>query len=150
MDLTRNVGNFLCLLEWFSEAQLLYPTSSNDKEVGCLLSDSCKTQILCNYAFEVFEDEIHNKNKNRYSNFHRYTEAKSLFVLSVERKASKMNKSSETKESKDNSSGAANARNYKNKESRQKKKYQKSNINSSANKKIREVHPLRTGCSLCN
>ena len=63
MDPAHNVGTFICLLEWFSEAKLLYPTISNYKEVGCLFSDSCRNQILCYYAFELFEDEIHNMNK---------------------------------------------------------------------------------------
>ena len=41
--------------------------------------------------------------------------AKSVFILSEERKNSNMNKISENKKSKDNSSGAANAGNNKNK-----------------------------------
>ena len=64
MDPTYNFGIFLRLLEWFSEAQLLYPPISNYKEVGCLFSDSCKKHILWYYAFEMFEDEIHNMNKD--------------------------------------------------------------------------------------
>ena len=63
MDPTHNVGIFLRLLKRVSEAQLLYPTIRNDEEVGCLFSDSCNNQILLNYAFELFEDEIHNMNK---------------------------------------------------------------------------------------
>ena len=113
MDPTHNVGTFLRLLEWFSAAQLLYPKTSNDKEVGCLFSDSRKKQILRNYAFKLSEDEIHNTNKTWYSDFHRYTEANSVSILSEEIKASKMNKISETKKSKDNSSVAANAGNNK-------------------------------------
>ena len=46
-----------------SEAQLLYPKISNEEEVGCLLSNSRKKQILWNYAFELFDDEIHNMKK---------------------------------------------------------------------------------------
>ena len=46
MDLTHNFGTFLHLLEWFSEAQLLYLAIINDKEVGCLFSDYPKKQIL--------------------------------------------------------------------------------------------------------
>ena len=53
-----------------------------------------------------------------------YTEAKSVFILAEERKASNMNKSSETKMSKDNSSWAANTGNNNNKESQKKKKDQ--------------------------
>ena len=34
MDPTHNVRTFLHLLKWFSEAQILYLTISNDKEVG--------------------------------------------------------------------------------------------------------------------
>ena len=113
MDPTHNVGTFLRLLEWFPESQLLYPTISNEKEVGRLLSDSRKKHIPWNYAFKLFKDEIHNMNKTRYSDFHTYTEAKSAFILAEERKASKMNKSLETKKSKDNSSLAANAGNNK-------------------------------------
>ena len=121
MDLTDNVGTFLRLLEWFSEAQLLYPTIINDKEVGCLFSGSLKNQILCSYGFEMLEDEIHNMNKTQYSDFHTYTKAKSVSILDEEIKSSKTNKSSETKNSKDNRSGAANAGKNKNKESNQKK-----------------------------
>ena len=73
-------------------------------------------------------------NKTRYSDFHTYTEAKSVFMLSEERKDSKMNKISETKKSKENSSGAAKAVNNTNKWSRQNKKDQQSNTNSSVNK----------------
>ena len=106
MDPTHNVGTFLRLIEWFSESQLLYPTISNYKEVGRLFSDSRKKHIPWNYAFKLFMDEIHNMNKTRYSYFFTYTEAKSVFILAKERKASKMNKSSETKKSKDNCSVA--------------------------------------------
>ena len=90
----RLVGTFPRLLEWFSEAQLLYPTIGNNKEVGFLFSGSCKKQIIWNYAFELFEDGIHNMNKTRYRDFHTYTEAKSVFILAEEIKASNMNKSS--------------------------------------------------------
>ena len=99
-----------------------------------MFSDSCKNQILWNYAFDLFEDEIHDMNKTRYSNFHTYTEAKNKFILAEERKSIKINKSSETKNPKDNSSGATNPGNNKNKESMQKKNYQQSNTNSSINK----------------
>ena len=46
MDPTHNVGTFLCLLEWFSEVQLLYPTISSYKYIICLLYDSQKKQII--------------------------------------------------------------------------------------------------------
>ena len=97
---THNVGKFLCLIKWFSEAQILYPTIYNDKEVGYLFSDYRNKQILWNCDFELLEDEICNMNKNRYSEFHTYTEDKSAFVLAEEIKSSKTNKSSETKKSK--------------------------------------------------
>ena len=70
-----------------------------------------KKQILWNYAFDLFEDEIYNMNKICYINFHTYTEAKSAFILSEERKSSKINKSSDMKKSKDNSTGVANSEN---------------------------------------
>ena len=92
MDPTHNVGKFLRLLEWFSEAQLLYPKIRNYKEVGCLLSNCRKKQILWNYAFDLFKGEIHNMNKTRCGYFHTYTEAKSVFILAEERKASKTKK----------------------------------------------------------
>ena len=111
MDPNHNVRTFLHLLGWFSEAHILYPKISNDKEVGCLLSDSHKKQIIWNFYFKLFEDEIHNMNKTCYSDFHTYTEDKSVFILSEEIKYSKTNKSSETKNSKYNSYGAANAGN---------------------------------------
>ena len=97
---THNVRTFLCLLEWFSEAQLLYPKISNDKEVKCLFYDYHKKQILWNYAFKLFKDEIHNMYKILYINFHIYTEAKNVSILAEERKASKMNKIPENKKSK--------------------------------------------------
>ena len=81
MDLNHNPRTFLRLIEWFSEAQLLYPTIKNNKEVVCLFSDYCKKKIIWNYFFYLFEDEIQNMNKNCYSNFHKYTEAKSAFIL---------------------------------------------------------------------
>ena len=99
-----------------------------------MFSDSCKKQILWNYDFDLFEDEIHNMNKTRYRNFHTYTEDKNKFILSEERKSIKTNKSLETKKPKDNSSGVSNPGNNKNKESMQKKKDQQSNTNSSINK----------------
>ena len=136
MDLTRNIGKFLRLLEWFSEAQLLYPTISNYKEVGCLFSNFRKKQILWNYAFDLFKVDIHNMNKTRYGYFHTYNEAKSALILGEERKASKTKKSSENKESKGNSSRLTNAENNKIKESKQKKNDQQSNNNSSANKNL--------------
>ena len=49
--------------------------------------------------------------KTCYSDFHTYTEDKSVFILSEEIKYSKTNKSSETKNSKYNSYVAANAGN---------------------------------------
>ena len=52
-------------------------------------------------------------NKTCCSNFRTYTEAKSAFILSEERKVNKVNKISETKKSKDNSSVAANVVNNK-------------------------------------
>ena len=70
MDLTHNVGTCLRIIEWFSEAQLLYLTVSNYKEVVCLFSDSCKKQILWNYDFCLFEDEIRNMNKTCHIDFH--------------------------------------------------------------------------------
>ena len=63
MDPTHNIGKFLRLLEWFSEAHLLYPTIIKNKEVGCLLYDSFKNQILWNYDFDLFVYEIQNMNK---------------------------------------------------------------------------------------
>ena len=129
---THNVGTFLRLLEWFSEAQLLYPTIINNRESGCLLYDSWNKQILWNYSLELFQDEINNVNKNHYGDFHIYTEAKSAFILAEERKSIKTNKSSETKKSKDNISRAANS--GKNKESKKKKKDHQINTNSSVNK----------------
>ena len=92
MDTTHNAGTFLRLLEWFSESQLLYPNISNNKEVGCLLSDKYKKHDLWYYLFNLFEDEIHNMNKTCYRNFHTYTEFKGAFILSEEQKTSKMNK----------------------------------------------------------
>ena len=98
-----------------------------------MLSDLHKKQIIWNYAFNLFEDEIHNMNKTRYSDFHTYVEAKSEFILSEKRKASKTNKISETNNSKDNSYGVANTRNIKNKEFKQKKRDHEINRNSSSN-----------------
>ena len=92
MDPTHNVGTFICLLWWFSEAQILYPNIINDKEVGCLFSDTHKKHILCNYTFYLFKYDIHNMNKIRYSNFRTYTEAKSACILAEERKTSKVNR----------------------------------------------------------
>ena len=63
MDPTHNVGTFLRLLKWFSEAQILYPTIGNDKEVGYLFFGSCKNHILWNYDFKPFEEDINNMNK---------------------------------------------------------------------------------------
>ena len=57
MDPTHNVRTFLHLLKWFSEAQILYLTISNDKEVGWLFSDYRKKHILWDYAFNMIEDE---------------------------------------------------------------------------------------------
>ena len=96
--------------------------------------DSRKKQIIWNYVFEMFEDEIHNMNKTRYSDIRTYTEAKSMSILSKERKSKKVNKSSDNKKPRENSSGASNAGNNKNKKSNQKKKYQQSNMTSSGNK----------------
>ena len=64
MDPTNNVRIFLRLIECFSEAQILYPTISNNREVGCLFSDSFTKEVLWNYASELFKDEINNMNKN--------------------------------------------------------------------------------------
>ena len=47
-----------------------------------------KNKILWNYDFDIFEDEIYNMNKICYINFHAFTEAKSAFILSEERKSS--------------------------------------------------------------
>ena len=68
--------------------------------------------------FRMSEEEIHNMNKNCYSNLNTYTEDRNAFILPEDIKDSKANKSSETKKSKDNSSGAANTGNNKNKESK--------------------------------
>ena len=78
---TNIVGIFLCLLEWFSKAQLLQPTRINEKVVGCLFYDSSKNHILWNDAFKLFEDVIYNKNKTQYRYFHTHTETKSAFIL---------------------------------------------------------------------
>ena len=51
MDLAHNVGKFLQLLEYFSEAHLLYPMISDNKEAVCSFSDSHKKQILRYCAF---------------------------------------------------------------------------------------------------
>ena len=63
MNPTYNVRKFLCLLKCFSETQLLYLKISNDKEFGCLFSNSSKKQILWNYAFKLLKDEIYNMSK---------------------------------------------------------------------------------------
>ena len=60
---THNVGTFFHLLKWFPEAQILYQTISNIKEFGYLLPNFQKKQILWNYSFKMFEDEIHNLNE---------------------------------------------------------------------------------------
>ena len=133
MDPTHNVRTFLCLIKRFSEAQHLHLEIRNDKGVGCLFYDSCKKQILWKYAFELFEDLIHNSNKTHYRDIHTYTEPKSVLTLSEEIKASQMNKNSETKNSNDNSSGAANTVNNKTKDYNQKKKDHQSSNNSSTN-----------------
>ena len=75
--------------------------------------DYFQKQIIWNYDFDLFKDEIHNMNKKRYSNFHSYTEANSAFILAEERKTSKMNKIPDIKKSKENSTGAANGGNNK-------------------------------------
>ena len=80
-------------------------------------------------------------NKTQYSDLHKYTEAKSTWILAEERKYSDMNKTSETEQSKDNSSREVCANKNKNKESKKKKKYQKSNTNSSINKKFPRSAP---------
>ena len=136
MGMTHNVGTFLSLIKWFSEAQLIYPNISNNREVGLFLSGIRKEQILWNYSSGVFEDEVHNINKTCYRYFHTYTEDKGAFVVAEERKSSKMNKISYAKKSKDNSAGAANAGNNKAKYSKQKKNYQHSNNNSRGNKNV--------------
>ena len=97
-----------------------------------MFSDLRKNKILRNYYFELFEDKIHNTNKTRYINFHRYTKAKSESILPKERKSIKTNIIPETKKSKDKSSGAANDK--KKKESNQKKKDQNINNKSRGNK----------------
>ena len=58
MDMTHNVDKFFHILKWFSEAKLLYPNISKDKEVGFLFPDACKNQIIWNYAFGVFEEKF--------------------------------------------------------------------------------------------
>ena len=93
-----------------------------------------KKQIVWNYEFELFEDEIHNMNNTCYSDLHTCTESKSAFILAEEQKTNKTNKISDTKKSKENIAEAANAGNNKAKEFKQKKKDQKSNKNSSVNK----------------
>ena len=71
-----------------------------------------RSRLLVIWIFqEELEDEIHNMNKTWYRKFHTYTEAKSMFIIAEEIKASMMNKSPETKNSKYNSYGAANAGN---------------------------------------
>ena len=81
MHPTHNVGTFLWLLKWFSDAQHLYPNISKEKFVGCLFSDTRKNQIIWNYDLKLFEDEIYNTNKARYRFLHTYTEAKGAFIL---------------------------------------------------------------------
>ena len=73
-----------------------------------------------------------------------------MFILSEERKSSKINKISETKKSRYTSSGAANAGNNKNKEYNQKKNTSRVITTLSVKKYVLEVHPLQTGWSLCN
>ena len=52
--------------------------------------------ILCNYVFELFEDNNHNVNENNYRDFHKYTKAKGTFIISEKRDTRNMNKSSDT------------------------------------------------------
>ena len=92
--------------------------------------------ILCNYAFNISEDEIHDMNKTLYRNFRAYTEAKCAFVIAEEIKAIKMNKISETYKSKEKNSGAANFGNNK-----KNNKDHQSNSNSSVDKTLpRRAH----------
>ena len=51
-----------------------------------------KNKILWNYDFDIFEDGIYNMNKSCYINLHKFAESKSAFILSEERKSSKINK----------------------------------------------------------
>ena len=55
MDLTHNVGTFIHRIKWFSEVQLLYPKTSNDKTFGYLFSDTLKKKILCDCYFDIFK-----------------------------------------------------------------------------------------------
>ena len=80
-----------------------------------MFSDFLKKKILWNYYFELFGDEINNINKTHYSDFHTYTETKSVFILSEEQKSIKMNKISETNKSEDNSYVASKSGNNNNK-----------------------------------
>ena len=89
MDPSHNISVFLRLLDWFSEAQLLYPKLDGDEEVGSLFTQTRKTNILWNYAFENFKDEINNMNKTRASDFRTFQEAKDAFLLAEERKNKK-------------------------------------------------------------
>ena len=50
--------------------------------------------------FRMSEEEIHNMNKNCYSNLNTYTEDRNAFILPEDIKDSKANKSSETKSQK--------------------------------------------------
>ena len=67
---THIIGTLIDLLGCFSEAQLIHPIISNDKEVGYLLYDYINNKVLWNYDFKMYEDEIHNTNKTRYSQVH--------------------------------------------------------------------------------
>ena len=89
MDPSHNLSTFLRLLEWFSEAQLLYPKVQGDDEVGKLFTSTRKTLILWNYAYESFKDEINNMNKTRPTDFATFKAAKEAFLLAEERKNAK-------------------------------------------------------------
>ena len=67
-----------------------------------------KKKILWYYGFYLFEDKIHDMNKNHCSNLHTYTEAKGVFILYEEQKPIKTDKILDLKKSKDNSTGASN------------------------------------------
>ena len=86
MDPSHNLSTFLRLLEWFSEAQFLYPKVQGNDEVGKMFTSTRKTLILWNYTNKSFKDEINNMNKTRPTDFATFKAAKEAFLLAEERK----------------------------------------------------------------
>ena len=97
MDPNHQLKNFLRLVQAHAEAQAYYPTPGSRaqnhataSEVGKVLTDDRKSQIVWNACYELFKDELVNLNVHRRDDLQNYEDLCEKFILAEQHRKAKL------------------------------------------------------------